>query len=368
MSIVRTILIKSLVKPYYRQNAGLFVFVYFIMILAVGRANEAGLLEYHYSLIKGMLINPVIFMLVLFVWFLYAKKCEQFVLHTFQRHEFEFLNMLPLTNPARAYGLLLQIQLILFLPVSLYVLVILGVGIYKHWYLQVILVFFYILALCLASARFYLHLLKNPATRSVIRWRMHFPILNRFYWYLLIRYVLTSRKLLFFVIKIYGCTILYLMLVNLTPVEYDLRMILLFYSFGLLGHGVIIHQLRAMEETRMTFYRGLPVSLFSRWAQYGWLYFFLFIPEIMTIGWMAPGHLHYNDALLFVFFGFSVLLLLNSLLFVKYLKMADYLKLIVVIFFIIYIGVLTGILLWLSVFSFTVSICIFFSRYYQYER
>jgi hypothetical protein len=63
MSIERTILIKSLVKPYYRQNAGLFVFVYFIMILAVGRANEAGLLEYHYSLIKGMLINPVIFIL-----------------------------------------------------------------------------------------------------------------------------------------------------------------------------------------------------------------------------------------------------------------------------------------------------------------
>jgi hypothetical protein len=38
------------------------------------------------------------------------------------------------------------------------------------------------------------------------------------------------------------------------------------------------------------------------------------------------------------------------------------------IFFILFIGVLTGILLWLSVFSFFLSINIFFGRYYRYER
>jgi hypothetical protein len=368
MRIAHTILFKSLVKPYFRQNAGLFVFLYFIMIVAVGRANEAGLLEYHYSLIKGMLVNPVIFVLVLFAWFLYAKKCEQFIVRTLKRRDFIFLNMFSLMNPNRAFGLLFLVQLLLFLPVSLYVLVILGVGFYKHWYLQVVLVFFYVLAICLTSARWYLYLLKNPGTRYVYRWRIPSPILDRFYWRFFIRYVLISRKLLFFVIKIYSCCILYLMLVNQTPVEYDMRMILLFYSFGLLGHGVLIHRLREMEETRLTFYRGLPISLFRRWAQYGWLYFFLFLPEILTIAWMLPDHLHFKDAFLFVFFGYSVLLLLNSLLFVKFFRMLDYLKIIVGIFFIIYIGVLTGILLWLSVFSFIISIYLFFSRYYQYER
>jgi hypothetical protein len=338
------------------------------MIVAVGRANEAGLLEYHYSLIKGMMVNPVIFILVLFAWFLYANKCEQFVVHTVQRQDFNFLNMFSFMNANKAFGLLFLVQLILFLPISLYVLVILGVGFYKHWYLQIVLVFFYVLAICLTSARWYLYLLQNPGKRYAYRWRISSPVLDRFYWSFFIRYILTSRKLLFFVIKIYGCFILYLMLVNQAPGEYDLRMILLFYSFGLLGHGVLIHQLRAMEETRLSFYRGLPLSLFRRWTQYGWLYFFLFIPEIMTIGWLVPNHLQYTGAFLFVFFGYSVLLLLNSLLFVKFFRMLDYLKIIVGIFFFIFIGVLTGILLWLSVFSFILSIYLFFSRYYRFER
>jgi hypothetical protein len=65
-------------------------------------------------------------------------------------------------------------------------------------------------------------------------------------------------------IKIYNFGILYLMVVNQTPFEHDLSMILLFFSFGLLGHSVLIHHFRVMEETRLSFYRGLPVSLFSR--------------------------------------------------------------------------------------------------------
>lgn len=66
--------------------------------------------------------------------------------------------------------------------------------------------------------------------------------------------------------------------------------------------------------------------------------------------------------------GYSVLLLLNSLLFIRFFRMVDYLKIVVGIFFILFIGVLTGILLWLSVFSFFLSINIFFGRYYRYER
>jgi hypothetical protein len=145
-------------------------------------------------------------------------------------------------------------------------------------------------------------------------------------------------------------------------------MVFLFFSFGLLGHGVLIHQFREIEETRLTFYRTLPVSLLKRWFQYAWLYFLLFIPEIITIAVLTPKFLTYAEALRFLFFGYSLLLLLNSLLFIQFYKMVDYLKMIVGIFFIVYISVLTGIVLWLSVFSFSVSIFILFTNYYRYDR
>lgn len=369
MSAARTILVKCLVKPFYRQNAGLLTFFLFMMLGAVGRANEAGLLEYHYALMRGMLMNPTILILVCAAWFLYAKKCEQFVAHTIRRQDFSFLNLLSQMESKRAYRLLLYIQLLLFLPVILYALVVAGVGFYNQWHLQVILMLLYNLVLCSAIAAWWLYLVQNPGTTpSFLRWWIPSLYWERFYWSLFIRYILTDRKLLFFVTKIYSCGILYLMVVNLTPADYDLSMILLFFSFGILGHGIIIHQLRAMEEVRLGFYRGMPVSLLKRYLQYALLYFLLFIPEIIIIGRLAPVNLHYDKAFLFIFFGYSILLFLNSILFIRFFRRVDYLKIIVGIFFIIFIGILTGTVLWISVLAFILSVYIFIKGYYRFER
>ncbi len=368
MSATRTLLVKSLVKPFYRRNAGLLTFLLFMMLAAVGRANEAGLLEYHYSLIRGILMNPTILILVFSAWFLYAKKCEQFVAHTIRRQDFSFLNILSLMDRKRAYGLLLQVQVLIFLPVLLYSLVIAGVGFYNQWHAQVILVLLFNMGLCFTIAGRWLYILQNPAT-SRFALRLKIPSLHweRFYWSIFIRYILTERKLLLLIIKIYNCGILYMMLVNQTSDGYDMSMVLLFFSFGILGHGIVIHQLRSLEEFRLGFYRGLPVSLFKRYLQYAWLYFLLYIPEIITLIRLAPVHLHFGDAFIFIFFGYSILLLLSSLLFIKFFNRVDYMKIIVGIFFIIFIGILIGIVLWLSVFTFALSAYIFFKSYYRFE-
>ena len=368
MSISRTILFKSLVKQYYRQNAGLFAFLLFMLLGAVGRANEAGLLEYHYSLIQGMMLNPAIFMLVLLAWFFYAKKCEQFITPTLRRPDFSFLNILSLVNTKRAYRLLMEVQLLVFLPVILYMLVVAVVGFYKQWYVQTIVMLLYVLVICFVSARWYLYMLQNPgADRYRLKWRIPDLFWETFYWSILIRYVLTNRKLLLFIIKIYSCGMLCLLVVRQTPAVYDLSIIILFYSFGLLGHGVLIRQVRAIEDRNLVFYRSLPRSLFGRYVQYVCLYFILFIPEIITIGYLTAAYLHYQDALLFIFFGYSVLLLLNSLLFIKSFTMFGYLKIITGFFFVIFLAMVSGMLQWLTVFSFILAIVLFFSRYYRYE-
>lgn len=369
MNPLANILFKSLIKPYYKQNAGLFAFLIFIMFAAVGRANEAGLLEYHYSLIRALLINPVILIGVFTAWFLYAQKCEQFVAQTLSRQDHAFLDILCRLRPLQSFGLLLIVQFVLFLPVSLYSILIIGVALYHHWYAQLILVCLYILALCLLTDCWYVYLLYHPGkTWLLSRWRIPAVYLERFYPVLFVRYILKKRKLLYFVIKLYSCGILYLMVVNQTTTEHDLGMIILFYSFGLFGHGVLIHRLRNMEETGLFFYRGLAVSIVGRYLQYAGLYFFLFIPEMMTIGWLTPYHLQYSAAFLFVFFGYSVLLLLNSLLFIRAFSMLDYLKILVGIFFMVFIGVLTGFILWFATFSIILSGYVFSVKYYHYEQ
>ena len=53
MNINKKILIKSIVKPFYRQHAGMLIFLFLITFGAVGVVDGAGILDFHYSLIRG---------------------------------------------------------------------------------------------------------------------------------------------------------------------------------------------------------------------------------------------------------------------------------------------------------------------------
>ena len=99
MSIILTVLFKSLVIPFYKQNAGLFAFLLFIMVAAVGRANGVGLLEYHFFLIQGILIDFQFLLFVLCACFLYVLKCSQFIVDKLKQTDYVFVKLLSLKKP-----------------------------------------------------------------------------------------------------------------------------------------------------------------------------------------------------------------------------------------------------------------------------
>ena len=368
MNLQRSLILKSLVKPFYKQHAGLLCFLFFMMTLAVGRANGVGLLEYHYSLIKGMLTNPSFLAAVLVIWVLYAARCCQFITITLQKPAFSYLYMLSQVNAGKVYLLLFQAQLILFLPVLSYLIFVLKVGYSNHWYLQSNLVLLFNVSVCALCAYRYLYQLQHPTALS-FSLQLKLPaILNRkYYARFLLRYVLEKGKLLFLVIKIYSCGAVYLMIAGRNSPEEDLRMVTLFFSFGALGHGVLIHRIKEMENTQGSFFRGLPITLSRRFVQYACFYFCVFFPDIIMLVSLAPDHLYYGEAFFFIFFGYGLLLLLNSLQLYDYNGMKDYLKVVVLLFIVIIIEVIPNRVHELSLLFFLLSAIIFFRRYYQFE-
>lgn len=368
MSMQRSLLFKSMVLPFYKQHAGLLCFVYFMMTLAVGRANGVGLLEYHYSLIKGMLINPSFLAAVLVAWLAYAARCSQFFATTLRKPAFSYLYMLSQVNAGKVYLLLLQVQLLLFLPVLSYLIFIVGIGYNNHWYVQSNLALLFNVLVCALCAYRYLYLLRHPASIPfAIRWKLPAILNRKYYFNFLTRYISENGKLLFLVIKIYSCGVIYLMLAGRNSPGEDLRMVTFFFSFGVLGHGVLIHRIKEMENTSLTFFRALPVSLARRFAQYACFYFCIFIPDIITIASVAPDHLYYSDACFFIFFGYSILLLLNSLLLYNFNGIKDYLGAVVQIFLAIVIAAIPKRVHELSILFFLLSVIIFFRRYYRFE-
>lgn len=235
--------------------------------------------------------------------------------------------------------------------------------------MEAILVQAFIILLCITTAVWYNYSLRHPGKDR----RMLFPRLTSRgksnnaipYWSVLFRYILTDGKMLFGGIKLLSCVFLYGLLRDLPAGDDDLRMPYLLCSFPIFGHGVIVYQLRELEEKRLSFYRGLPVTRLRRLAQYCLLYFLLLLPEILIIGWLTPTHLRIGYALGWVASDYSLLLLMNSFLFVASLKMSDFLKLNLVIFGILYGCVLAHMLTLLSGFLFVVATGLFFGRYYR---
>jgi hypothetical protein len=369
MSISRTILNKILVKPFYRQHAGLFIFLFTLMFGVVSVIDGAKFTDYHFFLIQGMMKNPFLFLLVLFVWFLYTKKSEQFIVNILLRPDYSFLNLLSIMDGRKLFRLLFRIQFLLILPIILYALIILIAGIYMHEFVKCAIIFLYVISICLVSARWYLYIIHNPGRLNLTaERRITFKFRETPYWMLFVRYIGNNKKLLFSGIKLYSCSVLFLMVVNQTRIEYDLRMIILFFSLGILGHGILIHQLRDMEETRLKFYRTIPLSLFKRFGQYAILYFVLLLPEFLTILILTPHYLHLTDAIIIAFLSYGILLFLNSLLFIQFYKMNDYLKILLVLFFIEYFSVLSGTSALLCILLFVSATAMFYFRYYQFER
>jgi hypothetical protein len=372
MSRTGRIFIKLLAIPFYRQHAGLFTFLVFIMVFCVGNVDSGALLDYHYSLIQGMLTSQPFLFAILVAWSLYALHCIQYVARTIRRPDYQVLGVLAQVSFPRLFGMSMVLQVILFAPVLIYVLIMVAVGLYHHWYGPLAELLGFCGLVCLAGATRHVYILKNPGKNagknpgllsvfSPGRWSI-------FYGMFLIRYVLERRKMLFLAIKLYDCFFLYMMVVHQVPVDYDLRMIWLFYSFGLLGHGVLVHQIRELEETRLGFYRGLPVTMAQRFLQYVWVYLLLFAPEVGTIAYLTPGYLHYPDALLLAGFGFGLLLFLHGLLFAGHYKMATYLKILTLVFFVIFIAVVSRTIFFLVILVFFLSAVLFYRHYYRYER
>lgn len=367
MSITQTILIKSLVNPFYRQNAGLFAFVVFMMVAAVGRANGVGLLEYHLSLMQGIMTNLPFFLLVLGAWFLYALKCAQFIADTLNGRDYGFVYVVSLKKQGPLFWAFLMVQLLLLLPILVYAFIAVWVALVHQWWPHIAAVFLFFFIICFGGAWGYRWFVNHPGMRrSALGGKTRLPAKLYSIW--LLRLLWTSHKWLLIAIKIATCLILFGLLYDPGHERSGLQMIILFYSLGLLGHGIMIYSIRSMEESRFIFYRGLPVMRMQRFLQYGGLYLLLLFPEIITLRWLAPAYISYGNALLFVCFGWGILLFLNSILFVQFFKKFDYLKIATGLFLIIFIVLLAGIFPEFCLGLFLFSAYIFFGHYYRFEK
>lgn len=362
----RYLLLSSIVKPFYRQNAGLLCFVYYIMLLTPGQANGVGAVDYHYSLIRGMLGSYSFLMVVHALWIAYAIRCCQFVVRTLQQPEYTYLYMLALVDRRRLLSILLQAHVMIFLPVLTYVLIIIYVGYPDHFYLSTSVVLISNSVMCLLCVLWYRHKIFSKSQEFASRVSLH--VSPKYFPVFLCRYVMAEGKVLFFLLKVLTCGTLYLLLRERDPAnETDLRLPVFFYCTAVLTHSILIHRMKDVENWRLSFYRSLPISLGHRFAGYAFFYLLLFIPEVMMTASLTPDHLPYVECCFFLFFGYGLLLMLNSLQLYNYSGLRQYLQTIVQFFAAFALALIPGWYMQFSIIIFILAVVLFLTRYYHFE-
>ncbi len=361
---------RAIVKPFYRENSGLFVFLITVLFCVVSKVDGAGIIEYHLSLITGLLRSPVFLVLVFLCWGLYARKCFAFTVTLLKKPAYQFLSLFNALGRRKRFFIFLYTVSLLLLPVILYGIIIVWVGCKQHAYLPVAVMVIYLTGLCILLAGGLVTVLQDPQKQQPVlirKFRIHSP-LPVSYARVLLRWVANEQKIIWFGSQLFACGFLYLTARSNSVVEYDMSVPFLFFNFGILSNAILIYRLRQFEENYLRFYRVLPVSLFRRYIQYVFVYLVLLIPECVTIGMLLPVQLHIMDGFYFMISAFSLLLLMHSIRFMEDFRMKQYLKFLLVIFCIQVAGLMTIGLGWLSVIFLGVSLLVYMGAYYRFEK
>ncbi|HEY4286281.1 MAG TPA: hypothetical protein VGN00_04205 [Puia sp.] len=364
---MNSIVNKTLVGSFYRQNVGFFL-LFFVLFFGVVAPSEQ--LAYHYSLILGMLETPLFLGLVLFAWLLYGLKTSRFLFSALDEPEANFLYKLAALSRGRQFWLCMAIQGLLLLPVWAYSIAVAGVAVYRHVYGTALLVPLYMTVMNIAGAICLHRRLQWRLPDSGRQWAFFLRQRRRTmlpYWSILLQYLLKEEKALAAGVKLFGCTVLYLLLKQQGPDDYDLRMPFLFYSLSLFGHAAILYRCRQLENTRLLFYRALPVPQSIRFGQYAIFYLLLLLPETLVLGWLTPHPIRVTDTMTFLLSGYSVLLLMNSILYTAPFTNRVFLRICLLLFGILYCCVLGKDLIELSVLFLVTATVLFFRGYARYE-
>lgn len=371
MSNTDSIMFRLFVKPFYKENAGVFVFIFTMMFFIVSEQSSAGLYEYHYYLCIGMLSNNIFLFSVFFVWALYAIKNMAFVSRLIAKPEYGFCSVYNSVGKFKRLRLFLVVQIWLMLPILAYSIFVFHCGLKGHFYTALVLVFLFLLALCILPAIWYVHLLTYQQKLQLIPAisLRRFVTMVPAYLLILVQFVATEQKKLWIGLKLYSCGIVYLISRNEFIKDSDeVGQLFIFFNFGILAHAVLIYRIRAFEQENLLFYRGLAVSLLKRFSEYALLYLFLLVPEIITLLMLSPEHLEITTAVCFALCGYGLLLLLNSITFIRYFPMNDFLKILLLIFCIQLLFLNTVGLVSFCLSCFILAVVFFVMRYYQFER
>ncbi len=363
MRAILHLMIKALVMPFYKNHAGLLFFVFFLMF---GIVESTQIVFYHQSLIYGMLTSGIFLLIVLTIWLFYQLKSLHFLLKTLREDSYLFLHHLAVLPAKQSFHCYFAIGFLTFLPVLAYTIAIYAIGIQHQFYLSLVIVFIFQLALLLMNAG-----VLNFAIRTQhIASRITLPTLTLPYQRTLIGiyagYLFKEEKSAVILSKLFSLTLIYIVKETLEAGD-DFRIIAITWLFALLSHTYLINKLKVFEDKSLSWTRSLSISTTKTFLTYFFLYDLLMIPELLLLTGSIGKGLSIISFLLLPLFSSAFLVALHSYLFKSNLNPDNFLTYLFWLFMICFMLVLSKLIWITTVTLLLISFLLFRKRFLQYE-
>ena len=360
------LLYRSIAGPYYRRNAGFFLFIFFLLFGLYPNFKQT--LEFHYVLINGIATNIVFFFIASAAWFLYACKTVHFFNGCVKNRAYDFLQNLNALSPGKRFFTLLSLQLRLLAPILSYGLIVVIIAVINHHIAGAVAVLSVLACLCIfttAAAYFLLQKTRSTAFRLALPFsHFHFrPTLFSF----LLKFIFNEQFVLLLLLKLSSFSCLYFFAKTDTRVFED-RMLWLIYLTSLTGHCILIYRNQHFIETRLSFYRNLPVKPLVTLVSLLGVYSIVLSPEIWALKGVAIQQHAIADYAWMVLTGPSLLLLLHCLLYTEDMKMEGFLQLLFGVWIVTLFFSLSSMHWLLPLVCLGMATVIFFTSYYKYEK
>ena len=273
------ILQKLLVNYFYRVNAGLFIFLFFVLF-GLPQLPFA----FHYSLITGIVQSQTFLGLVMLIWLLYNLKCIAYIIQQLQHQQQSFLFVMNCLSLKKIYLYKLFVHLQVYLPVLLYSIAIFVVALKKQQYLcaleimafncTVLLLTPFVYVFALQQRKFSTHLFFIPSLRLQLR---------KPYFLFPLYFLFASRKQMLLITKAFSLFLLYGFIALYEPERHDIRPMQLCLLITAASHCAIIYEIRIFEDQYLGFIRNLPLNTASRFLRIVALYICLLLPELILL-------------------------------------------------------------------------------------
>lgn len=276
MSPVTKVLVKTIVKEFYKENAGFF-------LIALGLGFGFLKTPQHIDIASALAFRPLYYLIPMTLWVLYTIKALNFTGRIKRLPHNGFLTYLNALEGKRLKPLVVFIQLLLLIPILGYSLfmTIIAVDLQQNYSVLILITFNGLLLM--ASAHFlYLQLIKPIDTKTSRYVGNQANVLPKTFSFLLIHHLLHRHSVSLILTKIFSFALILGATAIFNIEAVDFRYLALGVLLSSAVHANFSYRHHEFERTSLLLYRNLPTGKINSFAQGILTYLLLSIPEVLV--------------------------------------------------------------------------------------